>query len=113
FWCKGNNDFARGESCAGVWCGAFLRVRGVQQSDGLRFELPAYTACADDGFDFSRESRDVAGDELAGVSYRFLLVDHRLGVRDDDSVLVGRIAAGEMFEGRCECVSRRQKYGDC
>jgi len=53
----------------------------------------------------------VARDKLAGPAYRVLLGDHCLGNLDDDFLLVGWIAAGEGFEGRCEGVLRREEHG--
>jgi len=93
------HDAADIQDAAGFRRGIVLFICRTEQHDRLRFQLPIHPACADDGFDFSRQPGLVACPELTGLAHGLLFFDHYVGGHHHDPRLVGRDTTGAGVAG--------------
>src|SRR6202171_4105509 len=88
-----NHDAADSQGVAGLRGRFVLIARRVEQYDRLRLQVPLPPACADDGFDFPRQSRHVARPQLASLAHNVLSADYRVGGHNHGPPVVGRDTA--------------------
>jgi hypothetical protein len=77
---------------------------GLQQRLGFQFELPARAPRADDGLDAPGKPQYGARAEPTDLARGMLPNDHRLGIRDHDFGLVGRMADNTRAARNCRRV---------